>query len=64
MVTIVVLVALVLALAGPSATHAAPTFSFSTIDAGGTAIDAFGLNTAGQIVGSFSDATGTHGFLT
>jgi len=52
MLTVVVLVAMVLALAGPYATYAAPVFSFSTIDAGGSTTEAFGVNTAGQIVGA------------
>jgi probable HAF family extracellular repeat protein len=39
-------------------------FVFTTIDVpGATFTDAAGINNAGQIVGTFSDATGTHGFL-
>src|SRR5262252_6369492 len=39
-------------------------YSFTTIDVPG-AFDngAYGINDSGQIVGSFDDATGTHGFF-
>jgi probable HAF family extracellular repeat protein len=48
--------------AGSSANAA--TFSFTQIDApGATDTSARGINDAGQIVGTFSDSTGFHGFL-
>ena len=37
---------------------------YTTIDVtGGTNTDPVGINNLGQIVGSYQDATGTHGFL-
>src|SRR5918997_1075088 len=48
--------------AGSSAN--AVTFSFTQIDVpGADETAAHGINDAGQIVGLFSDSTGTHGFL-
>jgi probable HAF family extracellular repeat protein len=39
-------------------------YTFTTIDVpGATHTEAYGINTAGQIVGWFQDATGQHGFL-
>jgi probable HAF family extracellular repeat protein len=47
-----------------SGTWAAPIYNFTTIDLpGGTETFAHGINDAGQIVGSFGDATVQHGFL-
>jgi hypothetical protein len=43
---------IVLTLAFPSASYATPVFSFSPIDAGGTATDALGIKASGQIVGA------------
>jgi len=45
---------------------AAATYSFTTIDVPGAntgSTRAFGINTAGQIVGIFSNSTGNHGFV-
>ncbi len=43
---------------------ATATFVFTALDVPGAAFtQANGINDAGQIVGHFSDATGTHGFL-
>ena len=40
------------------------TFSLTTIDVpGATSTAAIGINNAGQIVGSYTSATGTHGFV-
>src|SRR4051795_5836147 len=48
--------------AGSSANAA--TFSFTQIDVPGASFtQAFGINDAGQIVGTFQDSTGPHGFL-
>lgn len=42
----------------------AVTYTFTTLDVpGATATRVWGINDAGQIVGDFSNATGTHGFL-
>jgi probable HAF family extracellular repeat protein len=50
-------------IAAGSSSYAAD-FSFTQIDVPGATITlARGINDAGQIVGSFSDSTGTHGFL-
>jgi probable HAF family extracellular repeat protein len=39
--------------------------AFTTLDVpGATRTDALGINAAGQIVGLFGDATGSHSFLT
>src|SRR6476646_8261658 len=49
--------------AGSSANAA--TFSFTQIDVPGASFtQALGINNAGQIVGSFNNSTGVHGFLT
>jgi probable HAF family extracellular repeat protein len=41
------------------------SYTFTSIDVPGTThTEVQGINTAGQIVGRFGDATGTHGFLT
>jgi hypothetical protein len=45
----------VLTLAVPYATDAAPVFRFSTIDAGGYETDPFGINSSAQIVGTVYD---------
>ena len=43
---------------------ASPNYSFTTIDVpGASATLANGINSSGQIVGNFTDATGGHGFL-
>src|SRR5215470_4737854 len=40
------------------------SFTFTPIDVpGATGTQAFGINPSGQIVGSYGDGTGTHGFL-
>jgi probable HAF family extracellular repeat protein len=40
------------------------TYSFTTLNVpGSTLTEAYGINTAGQIVGNFVDTTGEHGFL-
>jgi probable HAF family extracellular repeat protein len=40
------------------------SYIFTPFDVpGATFTSAFGINTAGQIVGQFGDATGSHGFL-
>jgi len=44
-----------------------PVYNYTTIDDpfafGGSATSAIGINAAGQIVGYYGDASGTHGFL-
>jgi probable HAF family extracellular repeat protein len=46
-----------------ASTQSAPG-SFTSIDVpGATATRAFGINAVGEIVGSYTDATGTHGYL-
>ena len=41
-----------------------PSYSFTTINVpGATNTQANGINNRGEIVGSFTDATGTHGFI-
>jgi hypothetical protein len=48
----------------PSLGHDVAALSFTAIDfPGATATVAAGINAAGDIVGGWSDATGTHGFL-
>src|SRR3954453_18224602 len=48
--------------AGSSAIAAG--FSFTQIDVpGATSTNSFGINNAGQIVGTFTNSTGLHGFL-
>jgi probable HAF family extracellular repeat protein len=52
-----------LAFALPASAPAA-SFTFTTIDVPGAfSTEAFGINAAGQIVGTFDSATGQHGFL-
>jgi hypothetical protein len=46
-----------------SAAANADSYTFTQIDVPGASTDAFGINDAGQIVGLFSNSTGTHGFL-
>ena len=47
-----------------SGSSAATIYTFTTIDVpGATSTSAYGINDAGQIVGSFNNATGSHGFL-
>src|SRR5437667_368976 len=56
--------AILLASVPPAALAAA--YTFTPIDvpfAGVTATEANGSNSAGQIVGTYNDANGTHGFL-
>src|SRR5262249_5110766 len=49
---------------GVSSAWAEPLYNFTTIDVpGAVSTSASGINDAGQIVGSFSDATRTHGLL-
>src|SRR5438046_2675781 len=51
-------------LIGMASTSWATTYTFTQIDIPGAAFtSAFGINDAGQIVGSFLDATGEHAFL-
>ena len=41
----------------------ATAFTFTTIDVPGAPTNSTGINDTGQIVGTFSDAAGTHGYL-
>jgi len=51
---------LLMGLTGPATAQ----YTFTTIDMPGAASTyAFGINNAGQIVGSYDDAAGAHGFL-
>jgi probable HAF family extracellular repeat protein len=59
----VAIVAVAGLLAAGSAADAA-AYTFTTIDVpGANFTQAFGINDAGQIVGTFGSSTGTHGFL-
>jgi hypothetical protein len=45
---------------------AQPAYSFTSFDVPGSSIsvtEAWGINDSGQIVGSYDDGTGRHGFL-
>lgn len=58
---VAVALGLFLGVAGPTKAG----YVFTTLDAPGVAGNtaAFGINNAGQILGSFGDARGVHGFL-
>src|SRR3954451_19180238 len=62
MLSIVALFAISPIAAGSSANAAAYTFTEIIVPGASSAV-AFGINDAGQIVGSFGDSTGGHGFL-
>jgi hypothetical protein len=50
---------------GMETAFANPSYSFTTIDVPGASFftSALGINSSGQIVGGFGDATGTHGYF-
>jgi hypothetical protein len=56
----------IIALAGVQTAWADMVYSFTTIDVPGASpgsTSVLGINNSGQIVGGFSDATGSHGFV-